>query len=167
MGTNPSRFEGTHNPIEGVSWQDCKNFCEKSGLKLPSEAQWEYACRAGSTDTFAGTSRLDDMGWYLKNSGRRTHPVGQKKPNGFGLYDMHGNVWEWCEDVMDWQFYEKTESRGKNPVCSHGEGGRVFRGGSFTYNAFHCRASTRAGGNPTPDDSYIGFRPAYYPPLSP
>ena len=93
MGSNPSSFKGTTRPVEQVSWHECKEFCEKLGLGLPSEAQWEYACRAGSSGPYAGSGDLDEMGWYDENSDSKTHPVGEKQPNHFGLYDMHGNVW--------------------------------------------------------------------------
>jgi formylglycine-generating enzyme required for sulfatase activity len=116
MGNNPSQFRGPKNPVEQVSWDVCQEFVKKLNAKsgpgggkfqLPSEAQWEYACRAGSTTHyFFGDDKpyglpdkeLDDYAWYDKNSGRKTHPVGAKKPNAWGLYDMHGNVEEWCQD---------------------------------------------------------------------
>ncbi|MEY2715314.1 MAG: Serine/threonine-protein kinase pkn1, partial [Planctomycetota bacterium] len=122
MGANPSYFKGASNPVDTVSWNDCRSFCERTGLRLPSEAEWEYACRAGTTGAYAGD--LDSMGWYGDNSGTRRidalalwnqnksgyldvlnangcqlHPVRQKRANPWGLHDMHGNVWEWCEDV--------------------------------------------------------------------
>ena len=96
MGTNPSYFKGDNLPVENVSWNDAKEFCSKLSqmtgkqYRLPTEAEWEYACRAGTTGPYAGN--LDAMAWYSNNAGFKTHPVGQKRPNAFGLYDMHGNV---------------------------------------------------------------------------
>ena len=108
IGSNPSYFKGKDLPVEQVSWNDLHDadgFLLRTGLVLPTEAQWEYACRAGTGGFYSGTGNMDDMGWYLDNSntgnGHETHPVGEKQPNQFGLYDMHGNVAEWCEGVFD------------------------------------------------------------------
>jgi len=110
MGSNPSGFKGPKNPVEMVSWVDCQQFLSKLKSKsaagggefqLPSEAQWEYACRAGSTTRYCfgdDESKLGEYAWYGNNSGGKPHPVGEKEPNGWRLYDMHGNVWEWCQD---------------------------------------------------------------------
>ena len=137
MGANPSHSKGADLPVESVSWTEARAFCEQltkmlesSGLAftLPTEAQWEYACRAGSEEAFCfgdDEEQLDEYAWYANNSDGRTHPVGQKKPNSFGLYDMHGNVWEWCHDWYDAEYYTKEEA-GVNPT-GPGEGsGRVI-----------------------------------------
>ena len=157
MGTSPSHFKGAKNPVEQVNSNDVMAFCKKLSLKtgknftLPSEAQWEYACRAGSTGRFCfgdSDSGLGDYAWYSVNSGRQTHPVGQKKPNEWGLYDMHGNVWEWCLDRYDDRFYEKQVARERNPVNSNQGDYRVLRGGSWTTNPSYCRSANRHGVEP-------------------
>ncbi|HNJ44470.1 MAG TPA: formylglycine-generating enzyme family protein, partial [Acidobacteriota bacterium] len=102
LNPEPSHFKGEYLPVESVAWFECVEFCERLSrrtekiYRLPTEAEWEYACRAGTTEDYAGY--LDAMAWYDKNSEGKTHPVGQKAPNEWGLYDMHGNVWEWCQD---------------------------------------------------------------------
>jgi len=161
MGSNPSKFEGDDTrPVDRVTWDDIQGFEAKTGLSLPTEAQWEYACRAGTTTPFAGNGKLDDMGWYDKNSGSTTHPVGRKAPNGFGLHDMHGNVWEWCEDVYDEGFYGKPESQEPDPVSVAGSAPRVIRGSCFGGIAGDCRSSSRDFLNPAVRNSGSGCRPA-------
>ena len=156
----PLRGEGSNYPMYYVSWEECRSFCEKLSsqlgltVSLPTEAQWEYACRAGTTGAYAGD--LDEMGWYESNSGSKTHPVGEKKPNAWGLYDMHGNVWEWCQD---W-FVTYSTSPASDPCMLDSNGGscRVDRGGSWNCDARNCRSAGRDGG--TPDVRYddLGFR---------
>ena len=138
MGNNPSLFKGPKNPVETVSWDDCQQFLGKLHAKvgsgagkfqLPTEAQWEYACRAGSTTRFCFGDdylKLGDYAWYVKNSGRKTHPVGEKKPNAWGLYDMHGNVSEWCQDLHDSGYYA-TSPIGRSDGCVCRFGPRVPR----------------------------------------
>ena len=164
-GKTPSRFKGPRNPVEQVSWDDATAFCaalsKKTGrtVRLPSEAQWEYACRAGTKTRFSFGDENKDLatcGWYKANSDGKSHPVGQKKPNAFGLYDMHGNVWEWCRDYYDEKFYANAKNVDpENPTESTA---RVLRGGSWGFSPLHCRAAYR--GRFTPDNrrNSRGFR---------
>lgn len=134
MGNNPSYFKGNNLPVEGVSWDDCQEFYRNTGLRLPTEAEWEYACRAGTnTKYYWGDDKADgDYMWWSDNSGYTTHPVGEKKPNGFGLYDMSGNVWEWCEDWYGEDYYKSSP---KHSPKGPGKGRyRVLRGGSWSYS---------------------------------
>jgi len=141
MGFNPSLFKGAGRelPVDTVGWKDCRTFCEKAGggLRLPTEAEWEYACRAGTQGPYAGD--LDEMGWYLGNSDGATHPVGGRKPNAWGLYDMHGNVWEWCQDIIDKYSNEAVT----DPAGPEKDGERVLRGGSWAAYASDCRSAAR------------------------
>jgi formylglycine-generating enzyme required for sulfatase activity len=171
MGSNPSHFKGPKNPVEQVSWDDCQLYLEKLNAKigtqsgkfgLPTAAQWEYACRAGSTTRYCfgdDESKFGEYAWYVENSGITTHPVGQKKPNAWGLYDMHGNVWEWCQD---W-----NEDYKKSPVDDPSgptEGSvRVFRGGSWYHVAKHCRSAIRLSHLPRYKYADLGFRVALIP----
>ena len=161
MGSNPSHFKGSNLPVEQVSWDDCQEFIRKlnarfasegGGYRLPTESEWEYACRAGTTGPYAG--RLDDMGWYSGNAGGRTHPVGQKAPNGWGLYDMHGNVWEWCED---W-YGSYPSGNVEDPRGAAGGACRVFRGGSWIINPWPCRSAIRYWHEPGLRYFHLGFR---------
>jgi hypothetical protein len=128
MATNPSRFKGCPTcPVENVSWNDAAAFCAKIGKRLPTEAEWEYAARAGTTTKYYwGNEMNGDYAWYAGNSGLRTHPVAQKRPNAWGLYDMSGNVWEWC---ADWLANYSAEPE-TNPTGSTTGTNRVARGGS-------------------------------------
>lgn len=161
MGESFSPVKGDALPVNGVSWNDCREFCKRSGLRLPTEAQWEYACRAGSTGPYGGTGKLDEMGWHRANNFNRTHEVGGKKPNGFGLHDMHGNLSEWCQDVYDQDFYSKPEATQSDPVCTSGSALRVLRGGSWLDGAESCRSASRLRYMPAGRDVDFGFRPTW------
>lgn len=133
MGSNPSEFEGEKLPVENVSWEDCQEFCRTTGPSLPSEAQWEYACRAGTTTAFAFgetlTTELANVGGAPFSRPITTLEVDSFEPNGFGLFSMHGNVAEWCEEVWDPEFYERPDALGLDPLCRSGSELRVARGG--------------------------------------
>ena len=161
MGKNPSHFKGDPAlPVESVSWNDAKKFCEKlaqmtgKAYRLPSEAEWEYACRAGTTGDHAGD--LGAMAWYSNNSGGKTHPVGQKQPNAFGLYDMHGNVWEWCEDVWH-DNYKDAPIDGSAWLGGGNSSLRVVRGGSWSTDEGCCRSACRWF-EPGVHDDHLGVR---------
>ena len=164
MGPNPSHPRGADLPVEWVSWEDCQEFCGKTGLKLPTEAQWEYACRAGASGPYAGTGKIEDMGWYDGNSRGESHPVGEKQPNGFGLHDMQGNMREWCEDLYDSAFYAASEAAGLDPACQSGSKDRVLRGWAFSSPRVRLRCAYRGRNSPFDRDPGIGFRVAASPP---
>ena len=162
-GGNPSHVNGLKLPVEHVSWNDCQHFLakaqKKSGRKfaLPTEAQWEYACRAGSTNRFTfgdDASSLAAYGWYSENSGNTTHPVGEKKPNPWGLYDMHGNVWEWC---ADW-YGPYAAGDATDPQGPGSGGSRVLRGGAWSLSPINQRSATRNGAAPAISMITGGFR---------
>jgi len=164
MGGNPSEFKDAKNPVENVSWDDCQEFVVKlrkkvpgQTFRLPTEAEWEYSCRAGTTGDYAGN--LDDMAWYDDNSGSKTHPVGQKKPNAWGLYDMHGNVWEWC---ADW-YGDDPHGAVTDPTGPNTGSARVYRGGSWTSGGSRCRSAYRYRSTPDYRSFYVGFRVAAVP----
>ena len=169
MGNNPSHFKGATNPVERVSWNDSQDFLNKlngqSGKRhrftLPTEAEWEYACRAGSTTRYYfgdDESQLVEYAWRSMNSEGKSHPVGQKKPNAWGLYDMHGNVWEWCADWYDHNYYAKSPT--DDPVGPSTGSHRVFRGGSWRSFARNCRSACRGDAVPEYCDYRLGFRVA-------
>jgi len=167
-GTNPSNYGSgsmgdkktdPRYPVDMVSWEDCERELPRLGLGLPTEAQWEYACRAGQAGPYSGTGSLDEMGWYGSNSEFSAHSVGTKAANQFGLHDMHGNVWEWCEDVYDANFYGTPEAAGPDPVSTSGSGYRVYRGGSWYSSARYCRSAYRHWIPPDFRNFNNGFRP--------
>lgn len=192
MGINPSYFKGVNLPVEQVSWYDAVEFCNKlslkeglspcysingtnvicnfdaNGYRLPTEAEWEYAAKAGTTTDFYSGSlsyeqcspldyNLDRIGWYCGNSDDKTHPLGQKEPNASGLYDMSGNVWEWCWDWYgEYSNVNVTDPKGENSgYC------RVLRGGSWYYFAYYCRSARRYCNSPENRFLTIGFRVVY------
>jgi len=164
MGSNPSDHQGDDLPVVDGSWEDCRELCEQTGLSLPTEAQWEYACRAGTTTRFhTGEDETDlaSIGWFGGNSGYRVHAVGEKPPNRRGLHDMHGNVFEWCRDVYDPSFYSKEEATEKNPLYASGRGNRVVRGGLYSESARISRSACRFGYLPTTRDGDTGVRLAF------
>jgi formylglycine-generating enzyme required for sulfatase activity len=169
MGKNPSSFKGDDLPVENVSWEDANEFIkrlnQKTGLqfRLPTEAEWEYAARAGSTTEYCfgdDEKQLGDYAWFSQNSGSTTHPVGRKKPNDFGLFDMHGNVWEWCSDWFSDSYYEECKKQGTvvDPSGPRAGSGRVIRGGGWTYDAVYCRSANRNGDAPGIRIGVLGFR---------
>ena len=188
---NPSHFRDPDLPdlpVEQITWPQATRFCNArsrleglkpcyneeeegapcdfaaNGYRLPTEAEWEYACRAGSNDHYSfgnDERRLGEHGWFEENSGKKTHPVGQKKPNAWGLYDMHGNVAEWCHDAYDKEYYSRRPD--KNPPGPAGGNEKVLRGGSWNSPRQATRSSYRLGENPGFSDACqardaIGFR---------
>ena len=184
MNNNPSAFKGGGNyPVENVSWEDARNFCEKlNGLyadklpqgyrfELPTEAQWEYACRAGTTTAFnngkdltwlqtyiTGAPPLKEVAWFDNNNNDSTHEVGKKQPNAWGLFDMHGNVREWCRD-----WYGSYNGDATDPTGPSSGSCRVFRGGSWDCDARFCRSASRNCNGPGDRYYFLGFRLALVP----
>jgi formylglycine-generating enzyme required for sulfatase activity len=160
MGSDPSSFKGADLPVETVSWDDCQQFLarlrglEQWTFRLPTEAEWEYACRAGTEGERYGD--LDAIAWYSGNSGGSTHPVGQKQPNAWGLHDMNGNVWQWCQDWFAQQYY--AASPAQDPQGPDHGSYRVDRGGSWFVNARLIRSADRFHDTPSLRYSRLGFR---------
>ncbi|MEZ4599559.1 MAG: SUMF1/EgtB/PvdO family nonheme iron enzyme [Syntrophotaleaceae bacterium] len=164
MGSNPSRFKnGDNYPVEQVSWNDARDYIRKLGsrsgktFRLPTEAEWEYAARSGGkAEKYAGGSNLDAVAWYDDNSGGKTHPVAQKRSNGLGLYDMSGNVWEWCHDWFDSSYYRNSPRN--NPQGPTSGSDRVYRGGGWRSIAWYCRSAFRGRYEPGLRYGGLGFR---------
>ena len=163
MGSNPSYFEGDALPVEQVAWNDCQEFIRKlnqktgKNFRLPTEAEWEYAARGGKKSNgykYAGSNDIGSVAWYTNNSDSKTHPVKGKSPNELGLYDMSGNVWEWCSD---WYGSYSSGSQ-TNPQGPSSGSLRVLRGGSWRSNAGYCRVSYRYFGGPGNRYFDSGFR---------
>ena len=163
MGSNPSNFRGAQNPVESVSWNDCQNFIKKLNsltgrtFRLPTEAEWEYAARGGNKSLhykYSGSGNIGNVAWYYDNSGSSTHAVGTKSPNELGIYDMSGNVWEWCSD---W-YGGYSAGAQTNPQGPSTGSGRVLRGGSWGSLARDCRVSNRYYDDPDSGNYYDGLR---------
>ena len=165
MGSNPSKWKGSNLPVEQVSWNDCQQFITKLNqltgrkFRLPTEAEWEYASRGGNKSRgykYAGSNDIGSVAWYSDNSGKKTHPVGQKQANELGIYDMSGNVLEWCQDWYDKEYYSKSPSN--NPCNNISGSDRVIRGGSWYLVAWSCRVAYRHCGAPDGSDFSLGLR---------
>ncbi|AEE50007.1 SUMF1/EgtB/PvdO family nonheme iron enzyme [Haliscomenobacter hydrossis] len=168
MGNDPPElgFKGCDQcPVENVSWDNVQQFIQKlnaqtgKNYRLPTEAEWEYAARGGAISqdfTYAGSNNLDEVAWYDSNSGIKTHPVAQKKANELGLYDMSGNVYEWCQDWYDAEYYQKSPAN--NPQGPNTGSLRVNRGGSWSSRPIYARVAYRRLDSPGLRDSYLGFR---------
>ena len=163
MGYNPSEFTGDDLPVEQVSWNDCQTFISKlnaltgKNFRLPTEAEWEFAARGGNQSRhtqYSGSSRIDDVAWYEDNSGLTTHPVKTKQPNELGIYDMSGNVYEWCQDWFgSYSSYAQT-----NPTGASSGSERVCRGGGWYIWPRYCRSSARYFKTPEKSEYYLGLR---------
>jgi formylglycine-generating enzyme required for sulfatase activity len=180
MGTNPSRFKGPDRPVESLAWHAAIKYCnmrslkerlkpcynlttlscdfEADGYRLATEAEWEYACRAGSTSRFSFGDAAESLGehaWFNSQAGQSTHPVGRKKANAWGLYDMHGNVAEWCNDCYSATAYASAAT--DNPRGPSSGDSRVLRGGSWRSTPERCRSAARAGESPGLADACFGY----------
>jgi formylglycine-generating enzyme required for sulfatase activity len=177
-GTDPSTFKDARHPVETVSWDDAVAFCEKLTVRervagrlpagheyrLPTEAEWEYAARGGSESrgfTYSGSNSATEVAWHDANSGNCTHPVGQKQPNELGLYDMSGNVWEWCLGWYDADYYGRSPNA--DPENTQATSSRVRRGGSWIDDAGGVRSAYRFGYGPGQANATVGFRTCLAP----
>ena len=165
MDTNPSHYNGLNCPVEMVSWEECQSFIKRlsqkteKNFRLPTEAEWEYACRAGSyNEYFFGNEddALDEFAWYVENSDQMTQPVGQKKPNHWNLHDIHGNVWEWCQDWYAADYFVHTPKA--DPLGPSSGDERIVRGGSWCCAPCFCRDSDRRKFTPNSKDKDVGLR---------
>ncbi len=165
MGSNPSRWKGAKLPVENVSWNDCQTFITKLNqltgqqFRLPTEAEWEFAARGGVNSKgykYAGSDNIADVAWYSINSDSKTHEVATKAPNEIGVYDMSGNVWEWCQDRYGSDYYSSSVIN--NPTGPASGSFRVSRGGSWYYSAGGCRVAYRRNDAPSYTASTLGFR---------
>lgn len=170
MKNNPSKFKGITNPVETVSWDDCQDFISKlntltgQSFRLPTEAEWEFAARGGNKSKdylYSGSNTAGDVAWYADNSNKKTSPVATKEPNELGIYDMSGNVWEWCNDWYDADYYNSSPST--NPKGPTSGTNRVNRGGGWTSGVTGCRSSWRNDWSPSARVDYLGFRIALCP----
>ena len=163
MGNNPSYFQGKSLPVENISWNDCKTFIVKLNaltgktFRMPTEAEWEYAARGGSKSRgykYSGSGNIDEVAWHKDNSEEKTHEVGTKRPNELGLYDMSGNVWEWCNDWYgDYSSASQTNPKGPDSGAN-----RIGRGGGWWYYARGCRCSIRGDFGPDYRNEFLGLR---------
>jgi len=169
MNNNPSHFIGDQHPVEQISYHDAHEFIRKlnqlektKAYRLPYEAEWEYAARAGSQTTYCfgnNTSQLEKYAWFRKNSGKTTHPVGKLSPNAWGLYDIHGNVHEWCEDWFDKKYYGLSAKT--NPTGPKKGLAKSLRGGDWGSEDWHCRSASRSLGAPDRRGNRLGLRLIY------
>lgn len=157
MGTNLSMFKGSNLPVDGVTWDEANDYCQKMGKRLPTEWEWEFAARGGKHTIYAWGNNGDDAdryAWHARNSGRKTHPVGQKEPNGYGLYDMAGNILEWtASEFEEKDIHRAARDEGNNIKA------KVLRGGSWADNLFSTRVTGRYYyGSAGHDNGNYGFR---------
>ncbi|MGD2009870.1 MAG: formylglycine-generating enzyme family protein [Desulfobacterales bacterium] len=166
MDNNPSEFKDDRRPVERVSWNDVQAFIHKlnnieetNKYRLPTEAEWEYAARADSESSYtfgSDTNILSQYAWYRNNSGGETHPVGQLNPNAWGLYDMHGNVHEWCQDWFDRKYYSQSPSNAPSgPLTGLA---KALRGGDWGSEDWYCRCASRSLSSPDRRSDRLGFR---------